>query len=80
MTELVLLQALGEAVAHATGGAVVGLVSLVGFEVAPELGSQCVGTGRASCMSAGAHEHAACVGLKGPSHTQGTSGPSQYGR
>lgn len=38
-----MLQALGEAVAHATGGAVVGLVSLVGFEVAPELGSQCVG-------------------------------------
>lgn len=42
MAELVPLEALGEGVAHATGGAAVGLVSQVGLEVAPQFGSQCV--------------------------------------
>lgn len=44
VTELVPLEALGEGVAHATGGAAVGLVGQVGFEVAPQLGGQCVST------------------------------------
>lgn len=44
MTELVPLEALEESVAHATGGAAVGLVGQVGFEVAPQLGRQRVST------------------------------------
>lgn len=50
MTELVPLEALGEGVAHATGRAAVGLVGEVGLEVAPQLGSQCVG---AAALGAG---------------------------
>lgn len=51
VTELVPLEALREGVAHAAGGTAVGLVGQVGFEVAPQLGSQ-----RVSPATLGARE------------------------
>lgn len=42
MTELVPLEALREGIAHATDGALVGLICHVRLEVTAELGGQCV--------------------------------------
>lgn len=65
MIELVPLETLGQGVAHATGGTVVGFVCQVRLEVAPELGGQGVGTATVGAWEEPFPRVQVLMGLKG---------------